>query len=688
MPGRLTAMHANLLKYETSPYLLQHADNPVHWQPWGEAAFAEARRENRPVLLSIGYAACHWCHVMAHESFEDPEIAALINDLYVPVKLDREERPDIDHVYQAALALLGQPGGWPLTMFLTAEGEPFWGGTYFPPRPSMGRPGFPQILKRIAEIYRADPDAVRENRQAIRSRLRDMQRPADAQPLGDRILFETAQRLLPLCDMRHGGIGGAPKFPHTSILELLWRTHIRYGDESCREAVLRALDAMAHSGIYDHLGGGFARYSVDARWHVPHFEKMLYDNAELVELYSLVHAETQDPLYRNRVAATIAFLERELRTDEGAFAAALDADSEGEEGKYYVWTKAEIDRLLAPSDAALFCAAYGVTEEGNWEGHNVLHALDRERAPTEAEKARLAACREALLAARAARVRPMRDDKILADWNGLAIRALVRAGMQFDRPDWIALGRTAFAFIAGSMTGEDGRIHHSHCAGKTKEIALLDDHVHMANAALALHETTGDEAYLKQSLLWADCIERLFLDTEHGGYFTDSTDADPLILRIRTAHDSALPSANGRLLELFAGLHLLTGAPVWQERAERQIAAFSGEVARSAFALASFVNGHDSFRHGVETTIFGARDDPAVAALIRAFESLSLPGGIVRVRAPGEKTALPGIAPDTLSEAAAGTAIVCAHGRCSLPITDRKALVFTLAEARKIPQDS
>jgi uncharacterized protein YyaL (SSP411 family) len=454
----------NRLSAETSPYLLQHKDNPVDWWAWGEAALAEAKSTDRPILLSVGYAACHWCHVMAHESFEHPEIAALMNRLYVNIKVDREERPDLDAIYQQALALLGQQGGWPLTMFLTPEGRPFWGGTYFPPASRWGRPGFADVLTTLAETYAKEPDKVRKNVDGLREAMARLASPQAGGAISMAITDQIAQRLLEEVDLQQGGIGQAPKFPQVPLFQLFWRAWKRTRDPRFKDAVTITLTRMSQGGIYDHLGGGFARYSVDANWLVPHFEKMLYDNAELMGLLTLVWQETRDPLYAARVGEIVGWLEREMlaapnEAGDRAFAASLDADSEGEEGKFYVWSEAEIDSVLG-AESAFFKQRYDVSAHGNWEETNILNRSQHPALLDEAGEARLAASREKLLAARAARVRPGWDDKVLADWNGLMIAALAEAAMAFERPEWLELAARAFRFIRAIMM-RDGRLFHA-----------------------------------------------------------------------------------------------------------------------------------------------------------------------------------------------------------------------------------
>src|SRR5437588_1393500 len=408
-------MDRNRLGEETSPYLLQHKDNPVHWQPWAPETLAAAKAEDKPILLSVGYAACHWCHVMAHESFENPAIAAQMNDRFINIKVDREERPDLDAIYQNALALMGEQGGWPLTMFLTPEGEPFWGGTYYPPEPRWGRPGFPQVLDAISTAYKQDRDNVMKNVVALREALKRLEQPQAGESVAPELLNQIAERLLREVDPLNGGIGHAPKFPQCGIFELLWRAWKRTRREPYREAVIRTLTTISQGGIYDHLGGGFARYSTDARWLVPHFEKMLYDNAELTSLLTLVWQDNKRPLYRERIDETLCWVNREMVAPGGGFASSLDADSEHEEGKFYVWSEIEIDQVLGQR-AALFKRFYDVTAEGNWEEKNILNRSTAPEPADEETERELATCRALLLQAREHRVRPAWDDKVLADW--------------------------------------------------------------------------------------------------------------------------------------------------------------------------------------------------------------------------------------------------------------------------------
>src|SRR6185437_14936103 len=488
--------HENRLAQATSPYLLQHKHNPVDWWTWGSEALAEAKRSNRPIMLSVGYAACHWCHVMAHESFEDEATAKVMNELFVNIKVDREERPDIDQIYMNALHLLGEHGGWPLTMFLTPKGEPVWGGTYFPKEARFGRPAFTDILREVSRLFREEPKKIESNRAALLARLADKARPAGKVIVGIKELDAAAQQLGNMFDSVNGGLRGAPKFPQPAILEMLWRAGIRTNDARFFETVEHSLERMSEGGIYDHLGGGFSRYSVDDKWLVPHFEKMLYDNAQLLELLALAYQRggLNKALFAARARETVEWLKREMTTGEGAFSASLDADSEGEEGKFYVWSKNEIIELLGPEAAEFFAAHYDVSDEGNFEGHNILNRLASVPRSGD-DEARLASLRAILLDARAARVRPGLDDKVLADWNGLMIAALVNAGVMLDEPDWIAVARHAFDFIARAMTRGDRR-GHSFRDGRLLWPGLASDYAAMIRAALALYEATGERAYL------------------------------------------------------------------------------------------------------------------------------------------------------------------------------------------------
>ena len=667
----------NRLAEETSPYLLQHADNPVHWHPWGADALARARAENKPILLSIGYAACHWCHVMAHESFENDAIADLMNRYFVNVKVDREERPDIDTIYMRALHMMGQQGGWPLTMFLTPDGEPFWGGTYFPPTGRWGRPGFTDVLEGLAKVWRETPEKAGEAAESLRDRIAEMARSEAGAHIPVSVNDEAAHRLAGQFDMTEGGLGTAPKFPNPSVLELLWRAWLRNGDEAARDAVLLTLDKMSQGGIYDHLGGGYARYSTDARWLVPHFEKMLYDNAQLLDLLVAAWKETAKPLYEARIRETVGWILREMIADGGGFAATLDADSEGVEGKFYVWTEAEIDAALGP-DAALFKAAYDVTPDGNWEGNAILHRNHGAGPFEAAHEERLARCRGILLALRAGRVRPGWDDKVLADWNGLAIGAMANASAVFGEPEWLAAAETAYRFVADTMQA-DGRLFHSHRDGRTKHSATLDDYAAMARAALVLHEVTGDSDCLARARGWVDALDAHYWDADGGGYFLTADDAEALIVRTKSADDDATPSGNGLAAEVLARLWLVTGETRYRDRAEAAIAAFSGQINRNFFPLATLMNASELLQQGAQIVIAGEPGADDTRALHAAAIRAPAVARAVTIVPPG--TALPPAHPAHGKGPVGGkaAAYVCVGQTCSLPVTDADGLRAAMA---------
>ena len=669
-------MTENLLAGETSPYLLQHKDNPVHWRPWGPAALAEAKQSGKPILLSVGYAACHWCHVMAHESFETDTIADVMNDLFVNIKVDREERPDIDSIYQNALALLGQQGGWPLTMFLTPDGEPFWGGTYFPPEPRYGRPGFVTVLQRISEVFHGDKELLEKNRAGLLDGLKGLQADGGSgRPLAA-VLDKAAESFLGHMDLDRGGLQGAPKFPQCGLFELLWRAYLRTGEAPYRDAVTVTLDNICQGGIYDHLGGGFARYSTDARWLAPHFEKMLYDNAQLVRLLTLAWQETGAALYRQRIEETVDWVLREMVAEGGGFAAAQDADSEGVEGKFYTWSQAEIEEILGDR-AAAFGAVYDVSAHGNWEGVTILNRLGTMEPLPEAEESARAEDRAKLFAVRETRIKPLWDDKVLADWNGLMIAALADAAFVFDRPDWREAAVAAYDFVTSAMTTEDGRLMHTARAGKVQHTGMLDDYAQMIRAALALYETSGGEPeYLDQAKSWAEAVEAHFQSAS--GYYLTADDAEALIIRAKHAQDSATPSANGTMIENLARLAYLTGEATYRDRAEAALTAFSGGLARNLFGLITYLNAFDFAENAVQVVIAGPERDGFIATV----KAISLPNGVLFPSA--DSAALSAAHPAAGKGPVNGeTAAYVCHGMaCSLPQTDRESFKTTLMVAR------
>lgn len=668
----------NLLAGSASPYLLQHADNPVHWRPWGAAALAEAKETGKPILLSVGYAACHWCHVMAHESFEDPDVAEVMNRLFVNIKVDREERPDIDQIYMAALHAFGQQGGWPMTMFLDAHGRPFWGGTYFPKEARWGRQGFVDVLLQIARIHAEEPQKVVKNGEAIRRRLEA--RTGGRARLGPDFLDAVAERLLDIADPVEGGVRGAPKFPQCSLLELWWRAGRRRAETGGVEAVLRTLDRMSRGGIWDHLGGGFARYSVDAQWLVPHFEKMLYDNAQLLDLLGRAWSVTGEPSFRDRIEGIVDWVSREMTRPEGGFASAIDADSEHEEGRFYVWTLDEIRDVLGP-ETELFAEAYDVRAGGNWEGHTILNrSSDRSRFDRTRE-ARLAEGRRRLFERRASRVRPLTDDKVLADWNGLMIHGLTLAARRLDRPDWLALARRAYDFVRDTM-GRGDRLAHAWRDGAVVFPGLSSDLAAMARAATTLYETTGEAAFLADARRWLAALDRHHADPA-GGWFLTADDAEALIVRPASAKDEATPNANAVAIDTLLRLSVLTGEADLARRAEAALETFAGAMAEDVFATAALSNALDLALGLIEVVLVvppGTDAGPlrrvvfeSVDPRIVLFETESTDGLSADHPAAG-KGAVGGLP----------TAWVCRHGACGLPQTEPAPLRAFLETGRPV----
>jgi uncharacterized protein YyaL (SSP411 family) len=673
----------NQLGAETSPYLLQHKDNPVHWRAWGQQAFAEAKAANKPILLSIGYAACHWCHVMAHESFEDEATAKVMNDLFVNIKVDREERPDVDAIYMSALHQIGEQGGWPLTMFLTPDGEPFWGGTYFPPEARYGRPAFVSVLNTVAHVFHEEPHKVRSNADAITESLKPRASAGGAHmALNDATLADLAKRFLQAVDPVHGGIRGAPKFPQSAFFAFLWRAALRYGLPNPREAVHITLTQIAQGGIYDHLGGGFARYSVDERWLVPHFEKMLYDNALLVDLMAEAWREDKTPLYAQRVDETVDWLLREMVTEEGAFAASLDADSEGEEGKFYVWSLAEIRDVLGTDDAELFAEIYDVTESGNFEGQNILNRLGAIELRDEKTEKKLAKMRAKLLKRRATRVRPGFDDKVLADWNGLMIAALANAASAFDKPEWLAAAERAFDFIFTRMISE-GRLIHAYRDGVAKAPATANDYANMIAGVLALANATNNPEYVEQACAWTHVLDTRYWSDDLGGYCLAADDTDDLIVRPFSGLDEATPNANATMISNLAALSVWTGEAHYAARATQMLQRFGGAVAANPVGHSAMLAAAiDTMAPALVVLMVPEGGD--ASAMRGALRDVSLPNVVVDEVWADET--LPSSSPAFGKTAIDGktTAYVCLGPQCSLPVTEPEKLVETIKSARQV----
>jgi uncharacterized protein YyaL (SSP411 family) len=592
----------NRLAGETSPYLLQHADNPVDWQPWGEQALTQARATGKPILLSIGYSACHWCHVMAHESFEDPATAAVMNDLFVSIKVDREERPDLDQIYQSAHQMLtGRPGGWPLTMFLTADGTPFFGGTYFPDTPRHGLPAFQDICRKIAAIHHQRPDDIAEQNRSLRAMLAGtLPRPAAQVSLDDTPIRAGRDFLLRNYDSRFGGFGGAPKFPHAGDLAFLL-DQARAGDDRAREAVLTTLTRMAEGGIYDQLGGGFCRYSVDERWEIPHFEKMLYDNGPLLGLYADAWVLSGDPLYARVVEETAAWALREMQLPGGAFAASLDADSDGEEGRYYVWERDEIRSMLTDDEWQIASAHWGLEGPPNFENARwhlrVVAPLAQTAAPV------LTRLRAKLLVRRDARIHPGRDDKVLTAWNALMIEGLAHAGRVFARPDWLAAARRAMAHIQATLRS-----------------GYLDDYAFLLLASQELQQAAPQAGDAEFAVKLGDTLLDQFEDKVDGGFYFTANDHEALIHRPKPAHDNSMPGGNAAAALALLRLGRSTGERRYAEAAERTLRLFQPQLAPAGGGTATLLM--------ALATALKVRSEPASIPACTAA-GCSVPDGVV-----------------------------------------------------------
>lgn len=686
---------SNRLANETSPYLLQHATNPVDWYPWGPEALARAAAEDKPILLSVGYSACHWCHVMAHESFEDPETAALMNELYVNIKVDREERPDLDAIYMESVQAMTGHGGWPMTVFLTPDGKPFYGGTYFPPEPRYNMPSFRQLLLAIS-------DAWRERRRELLTagdRLTDALnrsgalRPADT-PVTNELLGQAAARLLREFDRAEGGFGGAPKFPQPMNLDFLLQHYLRTRDSAALDAVTFTLSKMAGGGIYDQLGGGFHRYSTDDEWLVPHFEKMLYDNAQLARTYLHAWQITGEPRFRRVVEETLDYVLREMTAPEGGFYSAQDADSEGQEGKFFLWTPEEVAELLGPEDARLFDGYFGVTPRGNFReggpGANILH-VRRELAAVAADLGvtpeRLAEAvgrgRAALFEARERRVRPGRDDKLLAEWNGLMLHAFAEAGAALDRPDYVRAAERAAGFILANMvSGQEAgggslRLYRTAKDGRAHLNAYLEDYAAVALGLVALYQTTFELCWLEAAAGLAETILAQFRDPARPGFFQTSADHETLIARRKDFVDSAVPSGNSLTAELFLRLAKLLDRPAYVEHAAGIMALMADALAAQPSAFGRLLCAADlHLNPGVEVAIIGAPADAGTRALLAEVRRRFLPNSILAAAAAGDGAAA-ALAPLLAGRGLVGgrpAAYVCRNYACNLPATDAEAL--------------
>ncbi len=675
----------NQLADEASPYLRLHADDLVHWRTWSAETLDEAKAGNRPILLSIGYSACHWCHVMRRESFTDRETADIINTLFLPVLIDREERPDLDSQYQVAALVMGLPTGWPLTLFLTPSGRPFWGGVYFPKEPVAGLPSFKRVLRTVAETYETDHEAIHGDAAKVATVLHmlSMPRPGSVSMAE---VDAVAAHLLGQVDTFMGGFGDEAKHPNTPALELLWRAFLRTGDKAFGEAVTATLEQMVTGGLYDHVGGGFFRYTVDPRWRVPHFEKMLDVNAAVLRLMTEVWRETRDADLERAARGTVALLLDEMRLPGGAFAASLDADSrdtdgEEREGAFYTWSAAEVRRLLG-NRAEGFLDAFGMepTEGEYLDSPDHAGALYRN---AESETAAMSAALATLRRARDARSRPRRDGKVLADWNAMTVTALAEAASAFGEPAWLQAARNAFDATTDVLDDKNGRLAHSWHDGVRGAPATVADYAMLAGAAVTLYEATGDRAYLRHAGHWADAAIASHWDDRHGGFYASASDAGPLLVRAKPVIDSPNPSGNAAMVDTLARLYYLSGDAARRDAAERTVATFGGMASPPTFGVAGLVNAAETLRTALQVVVIGRRGEADTDALIAAVTGRSLPTRVLQVVAPGTELPEGHPARGKGQEDDRATAYVCRGTFCSLPATDADAVDVILTTMRR-----
>ena len=680
----------NRLLNESSPYLLQHAENPVDWYPWSEEALERAREEDKPILLSIGYAACHWCHVMEHESFEDPETAALMNRHFINIKVDREERPDLDSIYMNAVVALTGQGGWPMTVFLTPEGQPFFGGTYFPKTARYGMPGFKQVLLSVADAWDKRREELVNSAGEISEHLgRRLNLKGQEGALSPALLKQALTAIHRSFEPNEGGFGRAPKFPQAMTIEFLLRIYHERGDHMALHMAEHTLTKMAQGGIYDHLGGGLARYSTDNEWLVPHFEKMLYDNALLARVYLHAWQVTEDPLYRQVVEETLDWVLREMRHDDGGFYSSLDADSEGEEGKFYVWQPEEIREALDdPESARLFMAYYDVTERGNWEGKSILNVsrplaeVAAELGMEEAKAAeRLAAARPTLYERRAERVWPGLDDKVLTAWNGLMLAAFAEAGRVLGRDDYTEAAVANATFLHNTLRSKTGRLLRTWKEGaEAKYNAYLEDYAYLADGLLALYQTVFDERWFRWAQELAEMMLAHFLDEEDGGFYDTSDDHEELIQRPKDVQDNAVPSGNSMAALVLLQLSLFTGRDLYWQVAERSVGSMVGAMAEYPTGFAQWLNAAALIMGDpVEVAIAGAPDREETEALLDVVEAAYRPHLVVAAGTDGEIVPL---LRDRPLVDGAPTAYVCRRFVCRRPVTSPQALAEQLEKER------
>jgi uncharacterized protein len=655
----------------TSPYLLSHKDNAIQWRTWGPGARAEAAAQDKPILLSLGYAGCHWCHVMARESFADPDVAAFINENYIPVLVDRDERPDIDMLYQGAAGLMGHAGGWPLNIFLMPDGVPFWVAGYQPKDDKPDVPSFARVARETAAQWKDERARAEDTGAKIKAAVENLYN-RDMTQGGEQLNLDlSALRVAQRYDVFFGGLLGGLKFPNPPLLEVLWRAFLRSGMPQFSQIIFTTMDGILFGGIYDHVGGGFFRHALDERWLEPAFEKMLYDQAQMIEICTSIFQFNRNELSRQRVTETIAFLEREMKLGD-VFAASISSGAQAEDGKYYTWSEAEIDAALVGTFSARFKQVYGITRDGNVQGRNLPRRLGNPVPANEADEALLAKQRGMLLTARAKRNPPSRDGRVLTDWNGLLITALARAGIVFERRDWIDLAIKAFDGIVKTL-GNGNRL--SHVEGVE---GFADDYANMARAALQLWEVTGDERFIAQARGWTQELNEHFWNNDRNGYAFYSDSADPLFVRMRMVFDNPAPSANGTMMIVLTRLALLTGEREYMSRASTLGATFPGEITRMLNGSGSFLAGFEYLVNSLVIVVIGHKGNAKTQDLLRTYWSKTMPNGMVMQIEPGDPLPPGHPASGRGMEGGQPTAYICQAGACSNPITNPAELANAL----------
>ncbi|MBI2872724.1 MAG: thioredoxin domain-containing protein [Chloroflexi bacterium] len=679
---------ANRLARETSPYLLQHAHNPVDWYPWGEEALRKASVENKPILLSIGYSACHWCHVMERESFESEEVARLMNESFVSIKVDREEHPEVDSIYMTAVQMMTGQGGWPLTVFLTPDGRPFYGGTYYPPEDRHGMPGFPRVLRAVSEAYRTQRGDILRAAQQLTTRLRDSAPTQTMEPLTAEMLNAATRKLGGHFDPQYGGFGSAPKFPQPMVLEFLLRSHHRTGNPQPLQMVELTLTRMAMGGIYDQLRGGFHRYSTDPFWLVPHFEKMLYDNALLSRLYLHAYQATGKPLYRRVTEETLDYVLAEMTGPDGGFYSTQDADSEGEEGRYYLWTSSEVLETLGKEDGQVVNRYFGITPEGNFEGRTILHvpqepeAVAQELGMSVKELATVVERgRRRLLEARGRRVAPGRDDKLLTAWNGLMLRSLAEAAAVLGREDYRRVASASASFLTTTLR-QDGRLLRTFKDGQAKLKGCLEDYALLIDGLLALYEATFHRQWLDEARGLADAMLDLFWDDGAKLFYDTGRDHDPLVVRPRDTYDNALPCGQSAAADVLLRLAVLAGADSYSRRATASLRSMGKLVAEHPLGFGHWLCALDFYLSTPkELAIVGPLQDEATLALLQVAQRPFLPNKVVVAWDPADGQAAAQGIPFLESRGMVDgrpTAYVCQHYACQAPVTEPHALAEQL----------